>query len=101
MATRAGSSHLQSTTEDPAREAERRTLRLVEVVEAHSTRQLEDDDLGRTVEIFLRPTALFSDHLDPDDFRVAGHFDARSLVHHGSLRRWDRLHDEADRPEDF
>src|SRR3954469_11298875 len=37
----------------------------------------------------------------PEGFRVAGFLREDALVHHSSLRRWDRLHDEQDRPEDL
>ena len=49
------------------------------------------------------------DQPPPEGFRVAGFLrdgapepmiEVVPLVQHGSLRRWDRLHDEIDRPED-
>jgi hypothetical protein len=88
-------------------EAERRAARLAELVAGltgcassgalHAVRENQND--GDALEVVAR-AMVDVDAPAPDGFRVAGFLRDDALVVHGSLRRWDRLHAEADRPED-
>lgn len=90
-----------------ADEAARRAARLAELVAGltgcgpggalHAVRENQDD--GDALEIVAR-AMVEVDAPAPEGFRVAGFLRDESLAVHGSLRRWDRLHDEHDRPED-
>ncbi len=94
----------------PARrmtDAQRRAARLAELVEEltgcekggalHAVREHQRD--GDALAVVAR-AMVEVDAPPPEGFRVAGFLREDTLVHHGSLRRWDRLHAEADRPED-
>jgi len=92
-------------------EAERRAARLAELVSGltgcekggalHAVRgnQVQGDVAGDALEVVAR-AMVEVDAPPPEGFRFAGYLREGALVQHGSLRRWDRLHDEADRVED-
>lgn len=91
-------------------EAERRAARLAELVTGLTgcrpsgallaVRETRDVDEADALGIVAR-AMVNVDQPTPDGFRVAGFLrDDLPLVHHGSLRRWDRLHDEHNRVED-
>lgn len=87
-------------------EAERRSARLAELVSGltgcekggalHAVREQVGGD---ALEVVAR-AMVEVDSPPPPGFRVAGFLRDDMLVAHGSLRRWDRLHDEDDRMED-
>jgi hypothetical protein len=88
-------------------DADRREVRLAELVAAltgcdapgalHAVREHagQVDALGIVARAMVEV-----DGPPPERFRIAGFLREGALVHHGSLRRWDRLHHEPDRPED-
>ena len=89
-------------------EAERRAARLEELVAEltgcqtggalHAVREHQSG--SDALEVVAR-AMVEVDAPPPEGFRVAGFLREDALVHHGSLRRWDRLHLEDDRPEDI
>ena len=91
----------------PMTEAERRAARLAELVAGltgcekggalHAVREHQAG--SNALEVVAR-AMIDVDAPPPDGFRVLAFLREDALVHHGSLRRWDRLHAEDDRPED-
>ncbi len=88
-------------------QAQRRAARLAELVEEltgcekggalHAVREHQRD--GDALAVVAR-AMVDVDAPPPEGFRLAGFLREDALVHHGSLRRWDRLHAEEDRIED-
>jgi len=91
----------------PMTEAQRRAARLAELVEEltgcekggalHAVREHQAG--SNALEVVAR-AMIDVDAPPPEGFRVLAFLREDALVHHGSLRRWDRLHAEDDRPED-
>lgn len=93
-------------------EAERRAARLAELVSGltgcekggalHAVREQRNGASTQTddaLEVVAR-AIVEVEAPPPEGFRFAGFLREDALVQHGSLRRWDRLHDEEDRVED-
>lgn len=88
-------------------EAERRAARLAELVTeltgcrgGGALHAVKEHQTHRDALEVVAAAMVEVDAPAPERFRVTGFLRSEMLVVHGSLRRWDRLHVEDDRPED-
>ena len=88
-------------------EAERRAARLAELVSeltgcrtGGALHAVKEHQTHRDALEVVAAAMVEVDAPAPERFRVTGFLRDEMLVVHGSLRRWDRLHPEDDRPED-